>query len=110
MARPKAKIDWKKVDKLLQAQCKGTGIAAILGIHPDTLYLTCERVHKMGFSEYSALKRSEGQELLRAKQFSTAMSGNVTMQIFLGKNYLEQTDRPAEKAPQGPQYDPPTRS
>ena len=94
MGRKKANIPWDKVDKYLQAQCNGTGIAAILGIHPDTLYLRCEAEKKMGFSEYSSLKKAEGKELLRAKQFQTAMSGNTTMMVFLGKNYLEQRDKP----------------
>lgn len=93
MARPAADIDWKKVDKYLQAHCDGVGIAGLLGIHPNTLYLACEKEHKISFSEYSAQKKSEGKELLKAKQFETAMSGNVSMQIWLGKQYLSQRDK-----------------
>ena len=93
MARPKADIDWHKVDKYLQAHCDGVGIAGLLGIDPETLYRACQRDHKIGFSEYSAQKKSEGKELLKAKQFETAMSGNVSMQIWLGKQYLGQRDK-----------------
>jgi IS30 family transposase len=93
MARPRADIDWKKVDKYLQAHCDGAGIAGLLGIDPETLYRACQRDHKIGFSEYAAQKKGEGKELLRAKQFETAMSGNVSMQIWLGKQYLNQRDR-----------------
>lgn len=93
MARPKTKIDWNKVDKLLQAQCVGTGIAEILGVHPDTLYRACQEDNKIGFAEYSANKKGEGLELLRAKQFQTAMAGDKTMQIWLGKQYLNQKDK-----------------
>lgn len=93
MARPKAKIDWEKVDKYLQAQCDGVGIASLLGVCPDTLYLKCQKDKKMGFSEYSAIKRSEGKELLRAKQFQVAMTGDKTMLVWLGKQHLNQTDR-----------------
>lgn len=93
MARPKAQIDWKKVDEYLQAQCDGVGIASLLGIHPDTLYIACQEEHKMGFSQYSAIKKSEGKELLRAKQFEMAMGGDKTLAIWLGKQYLNQTDR-----------------
>jgi len=93
MARPKAIIDWSKVDKYLQAQCTGTGIAGLLGIHPNTLYQACEALYKCNFSEYSEQKKGEGKELLRAKQFQTAMEGNVSMQIWLGKQYLEQRDK-----------------
>ena len=41
MGRPKANIDWNKVDDFLQAQCDGVGIAGILGFHPNTLYEAC---------------------------------------------------------------------
>lgn len=93
MSRPSKEIDWNKVDRYLQAQCDGTGIAALLGIHPDTLYLRCQAEKKMGFSEYSALKRGEGKELLRAKQFAVAMEGDKTMLVWLGKQYLNQKDK-----------------
>lgn len=93
MARPRADIDWKKVDKYLQAHCDGAGIAGLLGIDPETLYRACQRDHKIGFSEYAAQKKGEGKELLKAKQFETAMSGNVSMQIWLGKQYLGQRDK-----------------
>ena len=32
------KIDWDLVAKFLEAGCLGTGIAAYIGIHPNTLY------------------------------------------------------------------------
>lgn len=93
MGRTKTNIDWGKVDKYLQAQCDGTGIAGLLGIHPNTLYRLCEEKYKMSFSEYSAQKKTEGKELLRAKQYQVAMSGDKTMLVWLGKQYLNQTDR-----------------
>lgn len=93
MSRPPIEIDWKKVDQYLQAQCNGTGIAGLLGIHPDTLYMKCEEKFKMGFSQYSAQKKSEGKELLRAKQFNVAMGGDKTMLVWLGKQYLDQRDK-----------------
>jgi hypothetical protein len=91
--RPEVKIDWNKVDGYLKAQCNGTGIAGLLGISPETLYRHCQKDHKVVFDVYSAQKKSEGRELLRAKQHLTAMEGNVTMQIWLGKQYLDQKDR-----------------
>ena len=93
MARPKADIDWKKVGKLLQAQCSAVGIASMFGISTDTLYLRCKQDLKMDFTAFSAEKKSEGVELLRAKQYETAFGGNVTMQIWLGKQYLGQRDQ-----------------
>jgi len=90
--RPKAKIDWNEVDNYLKAQCNGTGIAGLLGIHVNTLYEECKRLYKCNFSEYSAQKKGEGKELLKAKMFSTAMTGNVSMQIWLSKQYLGMKD------------------
>ena len=93
VGRPRALIDWVIVDQYLKAQCKGTAVASILGIHPNTLYEECKRIHNVNFSEYSSLKKGEGIELLKAAQYKEAMSGNVTMQIWLGKQYLQQSDR-----------------
>lgn len=93
VGRPEIKIDWAKVDQYLRAQCNGTGIAGIIGVSPDTLYRKCIEDNKTNFSDYSAQKKSEGKELLRAKQHLTAMEGNVTMQIWLGKQYLDQKDK-----------------
>ena len=93
MGRPKAKIDWKRVDHLLTCQCDGVGIAGILGVHPNVLYEACKEVNKLSFSEYSAQKKSKGKELLRAKQFEMAMNGDKSMCIWLGKQYLDQKDR-----------------
>jgi len=91
--RPKILIDWVKVNKYLQAQCDGVGISGILGIAPITLYRACERDHKVNFEVYSAQKKSEGKELLRAKQFGVAMEGDKTMLVWLGKQYLKQSDK-----------------
>lgn len=93
MGRPKSKIDWAKVDNFLKAQCDGVAIASMFGIHPETLYGACQEKFNMGFSEYSAIKKSEGKELLRAKQFQVAMEGDKTMLVWLGKQLLDQKDK-----------------
>jgi hypothetical protein len=93
MAAKKIDIDWKIVGRYLQAQCSGSGIAGILGIHENTLYDRCKKDQGMEFMAFAALKRGEGKELLRAKQFDLAMSGNIAMAIWLGKQYLNQKDR-----------------
>ncbi len=96
--RPRGHIDWSFVDKMLRAGVDGTSIASMLGIHPDTLYLrTCEEFGFPTFTAYAQLKRAEGLDLLKAKQYDTAMNGNVTMQIWLGKQYLDQKDKVENK-------------
>ena len=93
MAAKKVEIDWTKVGKYLQAQCSGSGIAGLLGIHENTLYERCKTDNGMEFMAYSAIKKGEGKELLRAKQFELAMNGNIAMTIWLGKQYLGQRDK-----------------
>ncbi len=95
--RPKAVIDWDKVGKLLEAGASGVGIAATLGIDEGTLRKRSETDHKCSFSEFSQQKKAKGDELLRVAQFNTAMKGNVTMQIWLGKQRLGQADKSESK-------------
>lgn len=91
--RPEITIDWEKVNKLLQAGCKGTEVAANIGIHADTLYIQCEKKFGVNFTDYSAKQRGNGDSLLRTKQFSVALKGDKTMLVWLGKQRLAQRDK-----------------
>jgi hypothetical protein len=91
--RPLFHIDWDKVDSMCAIQCTGEEIAGVLGCSFDTLSRAVEREKSCSFAEYFKQKRSTGKMSLRRKQYSTAMEGNATMQIWLGKNWLDQTDK-----------------
>ena len=91
--RTPAVIDWDTEGKLLEADCKTVDIARQLGISEDTLTRRCKRDLDVPFAVFSQQKKMLGDNLLRAKQYQTAMSGNVTMQIWLGKQRLGQTDK-----------------
>lgn len=93
MARPKIEINWSNVDRMLEAGCTGTEVAASLGIHDHTLYNRCKIDNKVSFSDYLAQKRASGNRLLRVEQFKLAMQGDRSMLIWLGKNRLEQTEK-----------------
>lgn len=93
MSHPGIPIDWKTVDRLLEAGCDGTQVAAHIGVHPETLYDRIAQEKGSGFSEYKATKRANGDSLLLAKQFKVAMEGDRTMLVWLGKQRLEQTDK-----------------
>jgi len=95
--RPKAIIDWDRVGKMCEAGASGVGIAATLGIDEGTLRKRSETDHNCSFSEFSRQKKAKGDELLRVAQFNTAMKGNVTMQIWLGKQRLGQADKTENK-------------
>lgn len=95
--RPKAQIDWLKVGQMLEAGCTVEGIAETIGVEKTTLYKRCETDNKINFSTFSQQKRAKGDDLLRAKQFQLAMSGDKTMLVWLGKQRLGQTDKAETK-------------
>jgi len=94
--RKKLKIDWKRVDKLLEAGCLGTEIAAYLGIHYQTLYDKVEEDFGILFTDYRELKRPKGEANIREVQYNKAIGGDTPMLIWLGKNRLNQTDSAQE--------------
>lgn len=91
--RPVTPIDWDQVEKMCAIQCTGEEIAGVLGISYDTLERGCRREHRMSYADYSTQKRQDGRASLRRKQYTVAMEGNPTMLVWLGKNWLNQTDK-----------------
>ena len=87
IGRPKTEIDLELAEKLGSIQCTLAECSAILDVPVSTL-----STHKE-FSE--ALKRGQqkGKMSLRRLQFKHAET-NPTMCIWLGKQYLGQTDSP----------------
>lgn len=85
-------LDWKSLEKLCALHCTGEECAAVLGVSYDILI---ERIKSKGyknFSEYFNEKSANGKVSLRKKQYDTAMEGNTTMLIWLGKQMLKQQD------------------
>jgi len=93
MARSKIDIDWSVVDEKLSKFCEGHEVAAFLGISYKTLERAVRDKFGMLFIDYKAQKRSKGEVLLRELQWNKAAKGDTAMQIFLGKQYLGQSDR-----------------
>jgi len=94
--RPKGStipIDWKQVDNMCAIQCTGEEMAGVLDISYNTLVRACEREKGQLFEDYIAKKKAGGKMSLRRKQYTTAMDGNPTMLVWLGKNWLGQTDK-----------------
>ena len=96
MGRPEIEIDWKTVDKLCLIQCTAEEIASVLGCSSDTIERRCKKEYEITFAEYIRQKAQGGKASLRRKQWSAADGGNVTMLIWLGKQYLGQADKPLE--------------
>jgi len=91
---PKIKVDFEQVEKLCVLQCTGEEIASFLGIDYDTLNARVKEKYKISTSEYIKRNGAKGKASLRRSQWKSAIEdGNVTMQIWLGKNMLGQRDR-----------------
>ncbi len=74
------------VEKLAAIQCTYPEIASTLGVSIDTLTR-----HQDFAATFKEEPRGE-RKSLRRMQFESANRGNVTMQIWLGKQYLSQSD------------------
>jgi hypothetical protein len=87
IGRPKKVIDYNMVDNLARVFCTQQEIATILGVGLRTLQYDEEfmRVYKEA--------HENAKSSLRRFQFKSAQEGNVTMQIWLGKQYLGQQDK-----------------
>ena len=86
MARPKKyKIDTEEVFKLASYGCSNVEIADFFGCD--------ESLIRKSYSEFLTKGRADMKIKLRKLQWKSADKGNVTMQIFLGKNILGQQDR-----------------
>ena len=86
VGRPKKyNIPTDKLEQLASFGCTNTEIASFFGCSPDLL--------EKNYSEFLTKGRDKGKIRLRQLQFKAAEKGNVTMQIFLGKNLLGQQDR-----------------
>nr|DAW70658.1 MAG TPA: putative terminase small subunit [Caudoviricetes sp.] len=92
MARPRKEIDKKQFENLCALQCTQEEICGFFEISDKTLNAWCKRTYKMSFSEVFRQKRGRGKISLRRSQFRLAEK-NASMAIFLGKNYLGQTDK-----------------
>ena len=91
--RPRVEIDWNTFDALCGVQCTLAELAAHLGVSEDTIERAVKRERGMSFADYFAQKRKAGFVSLRRKQWELAMAGNPTMLIFLGKQWLGQSDK-----------------
>jgi hypothetical protein len=100
MSRPPKPIDWELVDRLLEAGCLGTEIAANFDMHPSTFYERVTEQYKMSFTQYSSEKKSKGDSILRAVQYQVAVKDkDKTMLIWLGKQRIGQKEPETEPKP-----------
>lgn len=85
--------EWESVDYMCMIHCTGEEIAGVMHMDYDTLNKNCKEKFKIPISEYIKQKASGGKMSLRRAQWKAAESGSVTMQIWLGKQWLDQKDK-----------------
>lgn len=96
MGRPKKNLspkDWDSVNYMCLIHCTGEEIAGVLGMDYDTLNRNSKEAKGMPISEYIKTHSSGGKMSLRRAQWKSAENGNVTMQIWLGKQWLGQKEQ-----------------
>ncbi len=87
---PRKIVDKAVLRNLCEIQCTIKEMAYVLGVSVDTLNRNYRDVIDEG--------KSQGKIALRRAQWRNAMEkNNVTMQIWLGKNVLNQTDTPLDE-------------
>jgi len=98
--KPHTKLDLSKLEYLMVIQCTQQEIADMLEMHIDTLrdliprYYTNENNEKYTYSKLYKEMLSKGLCSLRRSQWKKAIDkDNTTMQIWLGKQYLNQSDK-----------------
>lgn len=85
MARPKKyEISGEVVRKLAQLGSNNVEIADYFGCDESLL--------RKSYSEYLKLGRAEQKMRLRELQWQSAQKGSVPMQIWLGRNMLDQSE------------------
>lgn len=84
--RPKANIDLDMVRKMAHIHCTQEEIAQVLDVSVRTLHRNKE------FKQVYKKALEEGKASLRRLQWRKAEDGDKGMLIFLGKQYLGQSD------------------
>jgi len=90
MGRPHKEIDYELAYRLARIHCTNEEIAACLGVSRAHWYTLIKNDAELANAVENA--RGEGRASLRRLQWQNATEGNVTMQIWLGKQILSQND------------------
>ena len=90
--RPTAEFNRRTFEELCKIQCTKQEIANVMGISQQTVWRRCQEIYGATFEEVYARFADVGLVSLRRSQFALAKK-SASMAIFLGKNYLGQSDR-----------------
>lgn len=90
--RPRIVIETDDFEKLCKIQCTLNEIAGWFNCSIDTIENWCKRTYKTTFSDIYIKKSAGGKISLRRMQWKSAEAGNTGMQVWLGKQYLNQRE------------------
>jgi len=88
MARPQKPVNEKLLRDLASILCTMEEMADILGVSKDTL--------ERRYAAIIKVEQQTGRSSLRRHQYKLACAGNATMLIWLGKQWLGQSDKIAQ--------------
>lgn len=98
MGRPERSISKDEFESLCQIQCTEDEICAVLHVSKATLLRWCKRIYDgQTFAEVYKKYADAGKVSLRRTQWKQAKT-NYQMAIWLGKQYLGQSDNVNVKA------------
>ena len=89
--RPRLTFDLRLVEDLGKIQSTHSELAAVLGVSIETVKRRLKEDPEFCAAYEKGLEN--GKSSLRRIQWKSALGGNTTMQIWLGKQYLGQQDR-----------------
>lgn len=92
MGRPKKEFSKEIFEELCNIQCTESEIASVFRCDPDTVNRWCKDTYGTTFSDTYKKYAEDGKSSLRRTQFRLAQK-NTAMAIWLGKQYLGQSDR-----------------
>ena len=93
MCRPRINIDKEQFEKLCGIHCTLLELSDWFSCSEDTIERWCRREYQMSFADVFKKKSGKGKISLRRLQWQSAENGNITMQIWLGKQWLGQAEK-----------------
>ncbi len=93
MARPVIEIKKEQFESLCNLQCTLDEIAGFFKCSSDTIERWCKRTYNESFAECYKKHSQNGRISLRREQWKLAQKGNCSMLIWLGKQWLGQTEK-----------------
>jgi len=94
MGRPKIEIDFNQLQAFCQVLCTKEEICLFLGVSLTTLDRRIEELTGQTFEVFYKKHSTGGKMSLRRAQYKSALEGNPTMLIWMGKQTIGQRDKP----------------